>query len=40
MVDAGHPITKITRILKVSPKTVYKVIRAAETKEPPEEFNG
>lgn len=40
MVDAGYPITKITRILKVSPKTVYKVIRAAETKELPEESNG
>jgi transposase-like protein len=30
LIANGHPITKVTRLLKVSPKTVYKVIRAAE----------
>jgi predicted transcriptional regulator YheO len=33
MIANGHPITKVTRLLKVSPKTVYKVIRATEQPE-------
>jgi transposase-like protein len=36
LIANGHPITKVTRLLKVSPKTIYKVIRAAETEETPE----
>ena len=36
LIANGQPITKVTRLLKVSPKTIYKVIRAAETEEKPE----
>jgi transposase-like protein len=36
LIANGQPITKVTRLLKVSPKTIYKVIRAAETEETPE----
>lgn len=30
LIANGHPITKVTRILKVSPKTIYKVIRSTD----------
>jgi transposase-like protein len=31
LIANGQPITKVTRLLKVSPKTIYKVIRTAQT---------
>ena len=36
LIANGQPITKVTRLLKVSPKTVYKVIRATETDVTPD----
>lgn len=36
LIANGQPITKVTRLLKVSPKTIYKVIRAAETDVTPD----
>lgn len=36
LIANGQPITKVTRLLKVSPKTIYKVIRATETNETPD----
>ncbi len=38
LIAGGHPITKVTRLLKVSPKTVYKVIRATEKPKVPEQL--
>ena len=38
MIANGHPITKVTRLLKVSPKTVYKVMRATEQPKVPEQL--
>jgi transposase-like protein len=40
MIAAGHAITKVTRLLKVSPKTVYKVIRSTEQPNTPEQPEG
>jgi transposase-like protein len=34
LIANGHPITKVTRLLKVSPKTVYKVLRSVEEQPP------